>query len=129
MGDAQVAALSGRRVLIVEDEYLIAAELVGVLEEAGINVIGPAGSVEQALHLIEIYGQRLDGAVLDVNLREERVYPVAEWLAEHGVPYAFTTGYDRSDIPKAYAGAPCYQKPVDQMLLLNWLCDSVQRDD
>jgi len=77
--------------------------------------------VEEALRLIQNKGDRLDGAVLDINLRNERVFPVADALTARGVPFLFTTGYDADSIPKAYAGAPRCEKPVDKAQLLRWL--------
>src|SRR4051812_9459903 len=80
---ARSGRLAGKRLLVVEDEYLIAMELCHSIEEGGGEVVGPAGSVEDALGLIAEVA-RLDGAVLDVNLRGQRVYPVADALAARG---------------------------------------------
>jgi len=113
--------LVGRRLLVVEDEYMIATDLARSLEGLGVEVIGPVGSVEDALELVESDGDRLDGAVLDINLRGERVYPVADALVARGVPFVFTTGYDALVIPDAHAGAPRCEKPVDKMQLLRSL--------
>src|SRR5438128_1767265 len=97
--------LSGKCLLVVEDEYLIASDLARALEEVGALVIGPAASVKTALEMVK-ENERLDGAVLDVNLRDERVYPVADALSAKGVRFVFTTGYDISAIPPAYANVP-----------------------
>jgi CheY-like chemotaxis protein len=121
MSEPANANLKGRRLLVVEDDYLIAADLANSLEELGIDVVGPAGSVEDALDLVERQGERLDAAVLDINLREERVYPVANALAARGIPFVFTTGYDAVAIPEAYASAPRCEKPVDRIQLVRWL--------
>src|SRR4051794_18564375 len=94
MAEPRPDALRGRRLLVVEDEYLIAASLARELEGRGAEVVGPAGSVRDALALVEAEGDRLDGAVLDINLRDERVYPVADALVARGVPFIFLTGYD-----------------------------------
>lgn len=75
MADRQQDDLSGKRLLVVEDEYMIASDLSRTLEEAGAEVIGPAGSIKDALDILEDESDRLDGAVLDINLRDERVYP------------------------------------------------------
>jgi CheY-like chemotaxis protein len=121
MSEPASANLKGRRLLIVEDDYLIAADLANSLEELGIDVVGPTGSVEDALDLVESQGERLDAAVLDINLREEPVYPVANALAARGIPFVFTTGYDAAAIPEAYASAPRCEKPVDRTHLVRWL--------
>jgi DNA-binding LytR/AlgR family response regulator len=117
MDDGTRNALRGRRLLIVEDDYMVALELVRSLEEQGVEVLGPAGSVEDALALVEQEGARMDGAVLDINLRNKRVYPVAEALAARGVPFIFATGYDALVIPEAYAHVPRCEKPLDKALL------------
>ena len=121
MADRRSGGLHGRRLLVVEDEYLVAADLTESLEEMGAQVVGPVGSVEAALEKVRTDGHRLDGAVLDVNLRGERVYPVAEALAAHGVPFVFATGYDRAAIPEAFSQAPSCGKPVDVKLLARLL--------
>jgi ActR/RegA family two-component response regulator len=121
MAEPRADALRGRRLLVVEDEYLIAAALERALEDRGAEVVGPAGSVEGALRLVEAEGDRLDGAVLDINLRDERVYPVADALAARGVPFVFLTGYDAQVIPDTYAGVPRSEKPVSTALLARTL--------
>jgi CheY-like chemotaxis protein len=121
MTDSWSEHLKGRRLLVVEDEYLVAADLTASLELLGAEVIGPAASVEEALSFVEKDGARLDGAVLDINLRNERVYPVADVLTARGIPFVFTTGYDAVAIPSAYAQAPRCEKPVDRAQLIRWL--------
>jgi CheY-like chemotaxis protein len=112
--------LDGRRVLVVEDDYLIATELSRSLTSMGVEVIGPVPSVADALEHIETSGE-LDGAVLDINLGAERVFPVADALAKRAVPFVFLTGYDPGVIPQAHAGALCCQKPVDTPRLVRAL--------
>ena len=121
MAEPRPDALRGRRLLVVEDEYMIAASLARGLEGGGAEVAGPAGSVRDALALVEVEGERLDGAVLDINLRDERVYPVADALVARGVPFIFLTGYDARVIPDAYAGVPRCEKPVSSALLSRML--------
>ena len=103
--------LAGRRVLIVEDEYLVATLLAVELEEEAAAVVGPASSVPSALALVAD-DPDLDLAVLDVNLRGEDVYPVADVLAERGVPFVLVTGYDRTAIPDRYQRFPILTKPI-----------------
>ena len=112
MAEPNSSALRGARLLVVEDEYTIATDLARALEEAGVQVVGPAGSVPQALRLIS-EAQDIHGAVLDIRLRDERVYPVADVLRQRGIPFVFATGYEGWVIPPAYADVPRCEKPVD----------------
>ena len=121
MADSWSEHLKGFRLLVVEDEYLVAADLTASLESLGAEVIGPAASVEEALSLLDNNGGGLDGAVLDINLQNERVYPVADVLTARGIPFVFTTGYDAAAVPTAYAWAPRCEKPVDKTQLVWWL--------
>ncbi|HEV7276523.1 MAG TPA: response regulator [Devosiaceae bacterium] len=100
------------RVLVVEDEYLLADELQTELENAGAVVIGPVGRLAEAATLIEENGQ-LDGAILDANLGGEMVFPAADLLLERGVPIIFATGYDASVIPSRFSAVARCEKPID----------------
>ncbi|KMO44177.1 chemotaxis protein CheY [Methylobacterium tarhaniae] len=102
---------AGYRVLLVEDEYFLAQELTEVFESRGAEVVGPVPSVEEALDLIDA-SARLDGAVLDINLQGEMAYVVADALEARGIPFVFATGYDQETIPKRYARARFFGKPV-----------------
>jgi CheY-like chemotaxis protein len=104
----------------VEDDYIVASDLARALEERGAEVIGPAGSIGAALKLITEQNA-LDGAVLDVDLRGQRAYPLADALRVAGVPFVFTTGYDEWIIPNIYAAVPRLEKPVDIRALLRAL--------
>lgn len=99
--------LDGKRILVVEDEPLIAMMVEDMLAELGAQVIGPAGSLAEALLLAE---EQIDAALLDVNLEGERVYPVAERLTVRGVPFVFATGYGATG--NDWQGrAPTIEKP------------------
>jgi len=103
--------LTGRRILVVEDDFMIAKLMADFFEANGAEIVGPAGTVNDAL--VPIAGEeRIDGAVLDVNLRGEMVYPVADVLRSKGVPIVFMTGYDEREVPPRFADLPCLQKPV-----------------
>jgi DNA-binding LytR/AlgR family response regulator len=119
MAECPAVSLQGRRLLIVEDEYLIAADLAGTLVNGGAEVIGPVGSVADALALIS--ADAPDGAVLDINLGEERAYSIADELRQRGVPFVFATGYDAWVIPEAYRDIPRCEKPVDTSVLARLL--------
>ncbi|GLH78227.1 response regulator [Bradyrhizobium sp. SSBR45G] len=103
--------LRDRHILIIEDEYMLADELRCELGEAGATVLGPVGTVADALVLIEREGL-IEGAVLDVNLRGEMAFPVADLLIERGVPFVFTTGYDESIIPGRFSNILRCEKPI-----------------
>lgn len=131
MSDRNVPAepesvLAGLAVLLVEDEFLVACELADFLADHGANVLGPAPSVEAALKLIDRHGRRLDGAVLDVNLRGERSFPAADALALLGVPFVFVTGYDPGAMPGRYSSSPHCLKPIDKPVLLRILARAVE---
>jgi CheY-like chemotaxis protein len=104
--------LAGRRVLVVEDEMIVAWLLEDMLTELGCVVIGPAGSVKQAVAMID--AQAIDAALLDVNLDGEMSYPVADALVVRGVPFVFSTGYDKDRLLDGYRTFPVLQKPYHQ---------------
>jgi len=97
------------RILIVEDEPLVAMDMENILEDLGVSIVGPAASVSKALALVEAGG--FDGAFLDVNLRGERVDAVADALAAKGLPFVFTTGHGIDGIPAAHRHRPMLSKP------------------
>ena len=104
------------RVMIVEDEALISADIAYLLTSAGYEVIGPASTVKQALALLSREG--CDMAVLDVNLGDEIAEPVAAALNARGTPYVTVSGYEPRHRPEAMAAAPALRKPVDHQELL-----------
>jgi CheY-like chemotaxis protein len=101
--------LTGRRLLVVEDEVFVAMLIEDVLESVGGAVIGPAARVSEALALIE--EQNPDGALLDINLGGELVYPVADALARRGIPFVFVTGYGAEGVAAPFKGRPTIRKP------------------
>jgi CheY-like chemotaxis protein len=123
-----LTTLEGRRLLIVEDEYLVASELMSALEEAGAKVFGPVSDVERAVEIVEGSDFKLDCVILDINLRGEKVYPAAALLADQGIPFVFVTGYKRSSLPEAFADAPCLTKPVDEQDLIRRLVSLWKQD-
>jgi CheY-like chemotaxis protein len=105
--------LAGRRVLVVEDEIFVAMLVEGLLLDLGCDVVGPVSNVADALVLVA--NERLDAAVLDVNLGAERVFPVADRLTTSAVPFVFVTGYDRTALTETYSSHPMIQKPFEPL--------------
>ncbi len=103
--------LTGRRILVVEDEALIAMLLEDLLGGLGCKVVGPAANVTQALELAA--RERPDAAVLDVNLGKEQVFPVADALQKAGIPFVFITGYGQAGLIGAHSGHATIKKPID----------------
>jgi CheY-like chemotaxis protein len=102
-------ALDGVRVLIVEDEALVAMLLEDMLEDMGCVLAGAASSLTQALESAGAVD--LDVAILDMNLGGQPVLPVAEALAARGKPFIFATGYGESGVPESFRDRPTLQKP------------------
>ncbi|HEY5047071.1 MAG TPA: response regulator [Rhizomicrobium sp.] len=100
-----------RRVLIVEDEALIAFLLEEMIHDLGYEVAAVANSLSKAM---ATEPASFDMAILDVQLNGEQVYPFAQTLTARGTPYAFATGNGGSDIPEAHRGALLLQKPFQQ---------------
>jgi CheY-like chemotaxis protein len=98
------------RILLIEDEHMLAVSLARALHVWGAEVVGMAASVEQALALLEETPD-IDGALLDINLRGVRAYAVADALIARNVPFLFTTGYSAPVIPETYRRVPVLQKP------------------
>ena len=114
------------RVLLVEDEALIALEVVEVLEEADYAILGPADRVPAALTLLA--HETPDVAVLDVNLAGTAVWPVAELLLARGIPFVLLSGFGNSiDVPASLRGAPRLGKPFVQRQLLEALGNLLAR--
>lgn len=108
---ASSSSLHDRRILVVEDDYLIAQDTTELLLETGAKVLGPVPSVDAALRLVEAES-RIDCVVLDVNLRDETSWPLVDVLLARGVSVLLATGYSVDAIPQAYAHLPCCEKPV-----------------
>ncbi|HEY0205897.1 MAG TPA: response regulator [Acetobacteraceae bacterium] len=102
-------SLAGRRILVVEDDMLIAVLIEEALQELGCTVVGPVGRLDAALHLAG--NEALDAAILDVNIRGGLVYPVAERLRSRSVPIALASGYGDWALPAAFRDQPRLTKP------------------
>ncbi len=103
-----MTALAGKRVLVLEDEWLIATEIGRALAGEGAVVVGPVADLATALAHAE---EPIDAATLDVALDGAMSFPVADRLAERRVPYVFVTGYDGWTFPARHRAAPRITKP------------------
>jgi CheY-like chemotaxis protein len=106
-------ALQGRRVLVIEDESLVAMLLETILEDMGCVVIGPESNIDDGL-IAATSEASLDAALLDVNVAGREVFPVAEALRARGVPFIFSTGYGEAGLPEHWRGHPTIQKPFTE---------------
>ena len=104
--------LRNRRILVVEDEFLLAMDLEMALQDAQAIVLGPVGSVKASLELMA-REREISAAILDVKVGSEMVFPVAEALLERSVPFLFATGETRGTIPPRFASAGICPKPVN----------------
>ena len=109
------------RALLVEDEAIVGLMMEQALTSLGVEVVGPVGSLGQALSAAE--AEPVDCAILDVNLKGASVYPVADALAARGVPFMFLTGYDAGALEERFAGVPVLQKPVEAQALRRALAE------
>jgi DNA-binding response OmpR family regulator len=100
---------AGCRVLVIEDEMLLAMAIEDVLYALGCQVVGPVAVLEKALKLAR--DETFDAAILDVTLRGSKVYPVAELLLGRGIPFVFASGYGDWALPEALRGQPRLTKP------------------
>lgn len=110
-------SLKGLRLFVVEDEALVAMLLENMLDDLGCVVVDIVGSVAQALQRIDDIAADVDAAILDVNLGRDRVYPVADALAERGVPFVFATGYGPEGTSEKYPDRAVLSKPYNMRTL------------
>jgi PAS domain S-box-containing protein len=107
----------GNRVLLVEDESMVAMMVEQVLTELGLCVVGPYGTIDDALQAVR--ESPVDAAILDINLGGQSVYPLVDFLTTRGVPTAFISGYGVESVDRRYGHIPLMQKPIDRQVLLN----------
>jgi CheY-like chemotaxis protein len=103
-----ISKLAGLRILVVEDEMMVAMMLEDLLTDLGCEV-AKAARLAKAIDLVETIS--IDGAILDVNVSGEAVYPLARMLADRGIPFVFSSGYGNSGHPAEFRGRPTLSKP------------------
>ena len=104
-------AWHGGRVLVCDDNLLIADVIAEFLRECGLEPMGPVGRLESAIHMAR--ERALDGAVLDINLSGRPCFPVCAILSDRRIPFIFLTGYPQTRIPIEYRGTPLIGKPFE----------------
>jgi DNA-binding response OmpR family regulator len=109
IGKEKLSPANGMRILVVEDWWVVAEELRARLERLQCQVVGPVPTLQKAVRLAE--SEKLDGAILDVDLNGNRVYPVADVLIRRGIPFIFATGFDSPHVSSHYQGIPQLRKP------------------
>ncbi|MDE2469255.1 MAG: response regulator [Bradyrhizobium sp.] len=117
--------LSGRRVLVVEDEYFLADDIERGLRSLGADVAGPVNHLQDGFEILNGVSI-LDGAVLDVNVGSETIFPLARELQSRHVPFVFTTGYDRVVVGSEFADTPLWEKPVDIIAMAKQLAGLIE---
>jgi CheY-like chemotaxis protein len=109
------------RILVAEDEAITSMTIEDVVENLGCTVVGPAGRMADALEVAK--EAALEGAVLDVNLHGQQIYPVADILAKRGIPFMFLTGYGAQGLPPGHAHRRVLSKPFRASDLSQALAD------
>ena len=118
--------LKGCRILVLEDEYFLADDIVRELRVHGARVIGPLGGLEEARSILDD-DSAIDAAVLDINLRNDMVFPVARTLRARNVPFVFTTGYDKGSVEAEFQDVRIWEKPLDIRAMMHDLSNMIRR--
>jgi len=116
--------LAGIRVLIVEDEYFLAADLEQTLKSEGAVIVGPVGHLADAE--AQVARDHFDFAVLDINLHDESAYTIADELANQHVPFLFATGYSKPALPERFAHVMLLEKPFENSEIVRHIRESVR---
>jgi DNA-binding response OmpR family regulator len=108
--------LAGLRLLVVEDNYLVAADMCSSLQRRGAAIMGPVANESRGRELVR--QQRPDVVLLDVNLNGHLAFDLAHELESEGIRMIFTTGYDVAFLPESLRDSPCLQKPINLSALV-----------
>jgi DNA-binding response OmpR family regulator len=114
--------LAGWRVLVIEDEYFIADDIARALASLGAEIVGPIGDLEEAQRVLDT-GATVDAALLDINIRNEMIFPLARTLRSRNVPFMFVTGYDKDSLGSEFHDIPVVEKPLDISAVARLLAD------
>lgn len=106
--------LSGRRILVVEDDFLLSEDICEQIRIHNGEVLGPAATLEHGQTLLH-RGPHPDGCILNIRLQNRMVYPLADDLFRMGIPFVFASGEHRDSIPAPYLHVPHFSKPIDMI--------------
>jgi len=123
MQSPMTSSNSPARVLVAEDEFLVAVMLEENLRESGYDVVGPVSDLKSLLSAVET--ETFDCAIFDINLNGQMVYPAVEVLMKRGLPFTLLSGYGSSNIPDAFRGVNVMAKPCDFRDIEAWLKKAV----
>lgn len=118
--------LAGRRILVVEDEYFLADDIVRALTALGARIVGPYGGLDEATGIVD-GDVAIDAAIMDLNLQDEMAFPLARTLRSRQIPLIFTTGYDRSSIAPEFQDVRVWSKPLDIKAMTRELTGMISR--
>lgn len=120
------ANLSGKRVLVVEDDFYLANDAARALRGAEADVVGPCATEEQVRASLD--AETPDAVLLDINLGGGPTFSLAELLKDRGVPFVFVTGYDQNVIPSEFDGIGRLEKPIQLRQLVQAVSDLLPAD-
>ena len=121
--DVESGSVPKPRILVVEDEMLVAMLMEDMLSDLGYEVAGVASRVNTAVEMAQ--RETFDAAILDVNLNGQEAYPVADVLIARGIPFAFATGYGETGLREPYRTRPTLQKPFQQEDMKDVIADTL----
>jgi two-component SAPR family response regulator len=119
--------LGRRRILVVEDEYRLAADIVDQIEDHNGIVLGPVETLEQGLAALR--EEKPDACIVNINLGPDKVYELADLLIEQDVPFVFASSEARADIPDPFNGVPLHAKPLDMIKAAVGLMGTAQPEE
>jgi DNA-binding LytR/AlgR family response regulator len=124
----EIAAIKNSKILIVEDEFFLADDLTRALRGAGAIIVGPTRTVDQTIKVLQD-GTAIDAALVDINLRGELSFDVADILIEKKIPFIFVTGYDNGVMPERFQHVVRHEKPMDASVVVRHLADVIDQRD
>jgi len=117
--------IKGRRILVVEDEYMLADVICQELKRVGAEVVGPVPNAREAV--VQAFSADFDAAILDINLQGIPTYAPAEAVMQRAIPFVFVSGYDCTDMPTKFWTYPCVEKPANLLDIIHALASALRQ--